>query len=425
MDLNYTSGIGNIHASEAIAGALPLTQNSPQNVKLDLFAEQITGSAFTAPRHLNLKSWVYRTAPSVVHDEFVKLDSYPITKDAFIEIDYPPTQLRWMPLDNIKPKTDFIKGLIPWCYNGSPKTHNGAQIYLYALNTSMEEEYFYSSDGEFLIVPQSGELHFATEFGDITVEPSEIIVIPRGIKFAVSISSKEAKGYAIENFGANFILPELGPIGANGLANPAHFLYPTAKFVKKSGNFKVVNKYHNNLWAANTKINPLNVVAWRGNYAPYKYDLKLFNTINTVSYDHPDPSIFTVLTSQTTRPGVANIDFVIFPPRWIVAENTFRPPYFHRNIMSEFMGLIYGEYDAKSKDFAPGGCSLHNTMTAHGPDAQSYQNALNIELVPERYVGTLAFMFESNLSWNVTKFALEAKNRDKNYLNAWKGLAVG
>ncbi|HEX6160150.1 MAG TPA: homogentisate 1,2-dioxygenase domain-containing protein, partial [Thermoanaerobaculia bacterium] len=261
-----------------------------------------------------------------------------------------------------------------------------------------------------------------TELGHVEVKPGEIAVIPRGTKFRVELQGDDARGYLCENFGAPFRLPDLGPIGANGLANPRDFLSPVAAYEEVEGDFELIAKFGGTLWSARIDHSPLDVVAWHGNYAPYKYDLARFNAINTVSFDHPDPSIFTVLTSPSDTPGTANCDFVIFPPRWMVAENTFRPPYFHRNVMNEYMGLIYGEYDAKAEGFVPGGGSLHNCMSGHGPDAATFEAASNAKLEP-RYLGeTLAFMFETRYVIRPTRFALETPLLQRDYWRCWQGI---
>jgi homogentisate 1,2-dioxygenase len=419
MTLTYLTGFGNRFETEAVKNVLPKNQNAPQQVPHGLYAEQINGSAFTVQRHHNLSSWLYRIQPSVTHGEF-KLTSK--KKNAAEQPPVPPTQMRWDPLPYPKTATDFISGHVTMARNGDLATHNGAAIHLYAFNKSMKDSFFYNADGDFLFVPQEGELLFKTEMGILEVTPGEIIVIPRGIKFQIELINKQARGYILENFGQPFQLPELGVIGAHGLAHPRHFLYPCAAYEERKGKFKLITKFQGNLWSADIDHSPLDVVAWHGNYAPYKYDLRLFNTINTVSFDHPDPSIFTVLTSPSGLPGTANIDFVIFPERWMTAEHTFRPPYYHRNIMSEYMGLIYGVYDAKETGFVPGGGSLHNCMSAHGPDAEAYKKAINAKLKPEYYSGTLAFMFESCYVWQPTQFALNAKFRQKDYLECWEGL---
>ncbi|KAJ3079247.1 hypothetical protein HK102_003925, partial [Quaeritorhiza haematococci] len=364
----YQSGFGNEFHTEALPGAVPHGQNAPQKVPYNLYAEQLSGSAFTAPRTHNHRSWLYRIRPSVCHTPFKRHDSKSTIVKSFAVTDdndsceSTPNQLRWSPFEipGEKEKVDFTEGLHAVCGAGDPSMKNGLAIYVYLANTSMVDTAMYNSDGEFLIVPQQGRLDVQTEMGYLMVEPSEILVIPRGVRFSVRIPDGPSRGYILEIFDRRFELPDLGPIGANGLANPRDFLYPTAAYEDiQDRTFRIVNKYQGRFFVATQEHSPFDVVGWHGNYAPYKYDLRLFNTINTVSYDHPDPSIFTVLTAKTANPGVALADFVIFPPRWMVAEHTFRPPYFHRNCMSEFMGLINGSYDAKAEGFLPGGASLH------------------------------------------------------------------
>ncbi len=418
----YQSGFGNHFESEAIEGALVKGCNAPQTVPYGLYAEQINGSAFTSPRHSNLRSWLYRIRPSVTHGEFSLINHSLFMGTPDSDVVTPPTQMRWDPMPYPSSPCDFIDGLMTLAGNGSIEMQTGGAIHLYVANTSMQDRFFYNADGDFLIVPQEGALRLQTELGILTIAPGEIGVIPRGIKFQVQLLEEKARGYICENFGLPFRLPELGAIGANGLANPRDFQIPTACFDEREGPFVLLAKFQGKLWQTSLHHSPLDVVAWHGNYTPYKYDLRLFNTINSVSFDHPDPSIFTVLTSPSHIPGVANIDFVIFPPRWMVADNTFRPPYYHRNIMSEYMGLIQGTYDAKETGFVPGGGSLHNCMSAHGPDAHAYQKAINASLQPEYYANTLAFMFESKQIWRLTSAALQANFRQKNYLDCWKGL---
>lgn len=424
MEFKYQAGFGSCFQSEAVAGALPQNQNNPQKPPYGLYAEQLSGTSFTAPRVANKFSWLYRIRPSVGHSEFTPRSSGNLLSPPFSpeEARAVPDQLRWQPLSEPKTPTDFLAGLHTVCGHGNPQMMTGAAVHLYACNQDMTD-YFYDADGELLIVPQQGRLLLATELGNLELEPLEIAVIPRGIRFQVRLSDPFARGYICENFGDNFTLPDLGPIGANGLASPRHFLTPTAAFEDRHDRCQVVAKYQGGLWQHDQDGSPLNVVAWWGNYAPYKYDLRLFNTINTVSFDHPDPSIFCVLRSPTERPGVSNIDFVIFPPRWMVAEGTFRPPYYHRNIMSEYMGLIQGAYDAKDGEgFVPGGASLHNCMSAHGPDRAAFEQATSIELRPSKQTNTMAFMFETLFPWQPTTWALSCPERDRGYLNCWAGL---
>lgn len=420
--MKYLHGFGNHFETEAVKGALITGCNSPQNVPFGLYAEQLSGSAFTAPRHTNLSSWLYRIRPSVMHGEFTALPHPAICGTPFATAFTPPTQMRWNPMPYSNTACNFIEGLATIAGNGSIEMQSGAAIHLYCATRSMQDEYFYNADGELLIVPQEGQLQFKTELGVLEVKPGEIIVIPRGIKFQVNLLCDKARGYVCENFGVPFRLPELGVIGANGLANARDFNFPVAAFEDKTGSFRLITKFLGKLWQTDISHSPLDVVAWHGCFAPYKYDLSLFNTMNSVSYDHPDPSIFTVLTSPSSIPGVANVDFVIFPPRWMVADQTFRPPYYHRNIMSEYMGLIHGIYDAKETGFTPGGSSLHNCMAAHGPDATAYQKAINTSLQPEYYDNILAFMFESKQIWQITEQAYQADFRQKNYLACWQGL---
>ncbi len=423
-DLQYNSGFGNEFATEAQPDALPLAQNPPQKTNYGLYAEQLSGSPFTAPRGQNKRSWLYRIRPSVGHEPFKPFKHKTIASTPFGEATT-PNQLRWDPAPLPKQPTDLIEGITTIAGGGDTASWSGLGVHVYAANQSMSfsKRYFYNADGEMLFVPQLGRLHFRTEMGQIMAAPGEIVVIPRGIKFAVDLPDGDTRGYICENYGQPFILPDLGPIGSNGLANPRDFLTPVASYEDIEEKFELIAKFSGQLWSTPVEYCPLDVVAWHGNYAPYKYDLAKFNVINTVSFDHPDPSIFTVLTSPSYPHGTANVDFVIFPPRWMVAEKTFRPPYFHRNIMSEYMGLIHGVYDGKETGgFIPGGGSLHNCMTPHGPDAGVTKKASEADLQPEYLDKTLAFMFESRFVMHPTKFAMESKSLQKDYHRCWKDM---
>ena len=420
---SYLSGFANEFATEALPGALPVGQNSPQRAPYGLYAEQISGTAFTAPRSHNRRSWLYRIRPAAVHKPFRPLPSQGLVSDFSSVPPTPPNQLRWDPLPMPDAATDFIEGWVTMAGNGSPDAGAGCAIHLYAANRNMDGRYFYNADGELLIVPQQGRLHIATEMGRIEVEPQEIAVIPRGVRFQVALPDGQARGYICENFGALFRLPDLGVIGSNGLANPRDFLTPSAWYEDREGDFELLAKFGGGLWSAPIGHSPLDVVAWHGNYAPYKYDLRRFNTIGSISYDHPDPSIFLVLQSPSAVAGVDSIDFVIFPPRWLAAENTFRPPWFHRNVASEFMGLIHGEYDAKAEGFVPGGASLHNCMTGHGPDADTFEKASRSDTsTPGKVADTMAFMFETPAVIKPTRFALETSQLQSEYFQCWQNL---
>lgn len=421
-DVIYQSGFGNEFATEAVAGALPRGQNSPQAAPYNLYTEQISGTAFTAPRGQNRRTWLYRIRPSVAHKPFEPMSNGLLRSTPFDEVPTPPNQLRWQPLPIPEKATDFIDGITTIAGNGDAYTHSGVGIHIYTANASMTDRYFFNADAEMLIVPQLGRLSLRTEMGILNVAPGEIAVIQRGIKFRVELLDKQARGYICENYGSLFRLPDLGPIGANGLANPRDFETPVAAYEDLSGDYRIVCKFQGNLWSASIDHSPLSVVAWHGNYAPYKYDLAKFNCINSVSFDHPDPSIYTVLTAPSEIPGTANVDFVVFPPRWMVTEHTFRPPWFHRNFMNEFMGLIRGEYDAKAEGFVPGGASLHNCMAGHGPDSATFEKATKAELKPVYLADTLAFMFETRFVCRPTKFALESSQLDEQYFECWQGL---
>jgi homogentisate 1,2-dioxygenase len=417
----YMPGFGNHFASEAAAGALPVGRNSPQTPPFGLFPEQLSGTAFTAPRRENLRSWLYRLRPTANHRPFLPCSLVtPLRSAPFQEGAASPNRLRWDPLPLPGASVDFIDGLVTYGGAGDTSAQTGLGVHLYAATKSMAHRAVFNADGEMLIVPQEGALHIKTEFGLIDAPPGFIAVIPRGVRFQVHVDGP-SRGYVCENYGAPFRLPELGPIGANGLANPRDFETPRAWFEDLDEPYEIVQKFEGRLYTSTLDHSPFDVVAWHGNLAPYRYDLSRFNTINTVSFDHPDPSIFTVLTSPSETAGVANVDFVIFPPRWMVAEDTFRPPWFHRNVMSEFMGLVHGAYDAKAGGFAPGGASLHNRMSGHGPDRTSYEAASAAALKPHKIDNTLAFMFETRFVITPTRWADETPLRQLDYDDCWAG----
>ena len=422
--LSYMTGFGNEFETEALPNALPKGQFNPQRVNYGLYAEQFSSTAFTAPRAHNRRTWFYRIRPSVLQGEFAAIDNKRIRSAPITESQAPPNVLRWspFPVPAASESCDFVDGLQTLAANGNVASQQGIGIHLYLMNQSMQQRFFYNADGEMLFVPQSGGLRLHTECGILEIAPGEIAVIPRGMKFRVVLLDDTARGYLCENYGAAFELPERGPVGANGFANDRDFETPIAAFDDSEGDFVLCCKFMGQMYQADIGHSPLDVVAWVGNSVPYKYDLARFNVINSVSFDHPDPSIFTVLTSPSGQAGVANVDFVIFPPRWLVAENTFRPPWYHRNFMSEFMGLIHGVYDAKEAGFEPGGASLHNAFSAHGPEAAVFERASQVDLKPQQYKHTLAFMFESRYVIHPTAFALNCEERQAHYSQCWQGL---
>jgi homogentisate 1,2-dioxygenase len=417
--LQYMSGFGGHFESEAVPGALPKGRNSPQRPAFGLYAEQLSGSAFTAPRHENRRSWLYRMRPTADHRPFVPYLGAPLFAPGTVKEPLAPNRLRWNPPTDLPADADFVDGMVTMLANRDPSDLEGVAVHLYRASKSMTNRVFVDADGELLIIPQHGAIEVQTELGWMEVGPGDVALVPRGMKFRVVVIDGEARGYVAENHGLPFRLPELGPIGANGLANPRDFEVPAAAYEDRDETTEVVQKYLGSLWTTTLGHSPLDVVAWHGNYVPWRYDLARFNTIGTISFDHPDPSIFTVLTSPSNVPGRANADFVIFPPRWMVAEDTFRPPWFHRNVMSEAMGLIHGAYDAKADGFSPGGLSLHNLMSGHGPDVESWQKASDAELKPSKIDNTLAFMVETCWPYRPTQFALDRAQPD--YDVAWTG----
>ena len=424
MQSDYMPGFGNDFESEALPGALPVGQNSPQNCAYGLYAEQLSGTAFTAPRGQNKRSWLYRLRPSVRHGhKFSAVDlPYWQTAPHVVEHGLPLGQLRWGPVAIPDEPLTFLTGMRTMTTAGDVNTQVGMSAGIYLVTTSMQDQYFYNADGEMLIVPQEGSLQFKTEFGVIEVEPGEICVIPRGVKFQVNVLGGPARGYVCENYGGTLTLPDRGPIGANCLANARDFLTPAAAFEDRDAPCELTVKWCGTFHRTEIGHSPLDVVAWHGNYTPYKYNLRHFSPVGAILFDHPDPSIFTVLTAPSGTPGTANIDFVIFPERWMVAEHSFRPPWYHLNIMSEFMGLIYGVYDAKPDGFLPGGMSLHNCMLAHGPDLEAFNKATQGELEPEKLTGTMAFMFETRFPQHLTQFAANLSSLQHDYPECWTGL---
>ena len=414
--LRYNSGFGNGFESEALPGALPIGRNSPQKCAYGLYAEQLSGSPFTAPRASNQRSWLYRIRPTVSHwGTFRQADAGLWLTAPCVEVQIPPAPMRWDPIPLPDQALTFLQGVRTITTAGDAGSQAGMATHVYLATKSMTDEYFYNADGEMMFVPQQGELRLWTEFGIIDIAPGEVAIVPRGVKLRVELPGGPARGYLCENYGGAFTLPERGPIGANCMANPRDFLTPIAAYEDRDTPSRMVVKWGGAMWETDLDHSPLDVVAWHGNYAPYKYDLRRFSPVGPLLFDHADPSIFTTLTSPSETPGTANIDFVIFPDRWMVAENTFRPPWYHMNIMSEFMGLIYGAYDAKPQGFVPGGFSLHNTMLPHGPDQGAFEGASNAELKPHKLEGTMAFMFETRFPQQVTAYAAGIAQRQLGY----------
>jgi len=424
MTSKYMTGFGNVFETEALPAALPLGRNSPQKAPYGLYAEQLSGSPFTAPRSTNERSWLYRIRPSVRHVSDFEAHPFPLWRSApnTHEATLPIGAKRWDPTPIPQEPTTFIEGIRTITTAGDAIAQSGMASHLYFANKSMVNEYLLNADGELLFVPEQGALRLCTELGVIEIAAGEIAVIPRGMTFRVELIDGPARGYLCENYGGKLALPERGPIGANCLANARDFKTPVAAFEDIEVPATIFMKWCGRHYRTKIGHSPLDVVAWHGNYAPYKYDLRDFSPVGALLFDHPDPSIFTVLTSPSAEAGTANIDFAIFGERWLVGENTFRPPWYHRNIMSEFMGLVYGQYDAKEEGFLPGGMSLHNMMLPHGPDFGAFEKASKAELAPHKLSGTLAFMFETRLPQHLTEYSAGLDTLQADYTDCWSGL---
>ena len=420
----YLPGFGNDFETEALPGALPQGQNSPQKCEYGLYAEQLSGTAFTAPRGQNERTWCYRIRPSVKHTgRFTKIDvpywkSAPNVDPDVISLG----QYRWSPVEHAETPLTWITGMRTMTTAGDVNTQVGMASHVYLVNASMEDEYFYSADSELLVVPQEGRLRFCTELGVIDVEPKEIAIIPRGMVYRVEVLEGPCRGFVCENYGQKFDLPSRGPIGANCLANPRDFKTPVAAFEDRDAKSRVVIKWCGQFHETWIDHSPLDVVAWHGNYCAYKYDLRTYSPVGAVLFDHPDPSIFTVLTAPSGQEGTANIDFVLFRERWMVAEHTFRPPWYHKNIMSELMGNIYGVYDAKPEGFVPGGVSLHNMMLPHGPDRDAFEKGSTEPMTPHLQDNTMSFMFETRFPQHLTEFAAKEAPLQDNYIDCWDSI---
>jgi homogentisate 1,2-dioxygenase len=416
--LRYLTGFGGHFETEAVDGALPKGRNSPQRPAYGLYTEQVSGSPFTAPRHENRRSWLYRMRPTADHRPYARYEGAKLFAPGPVKEPLAPNRLRWNPPGDLPEGADFVDGLVTMLVNRSPEDLEGVAVHLYRASKSMERRLFVDADGERLLLPQSGTIQVVTELGRMTLAPGWVGLVPRGIRFRVEVDGG-SRGYVAENHGTPFRLPDLGPIGSNGLANPRDFETPVAWFEDSDEPTEVVQKSLGSLWTTTLDHSPLDVVAWHGNYAPWRYDLSRFNTIGTVSFDHPDPSIFTVLTSPSDIPGRANADFVIFPPRWMVAEDTFRPPWFHRNVMSEVLGRSRADRGAKVAGSPAGGPRIPHLRRPHGPDVDSWKKASGADLKPAKIENTLAFMVESCWPYRPTQFALDRAQPD--YDQAWAG----
>ena len=417
-------GFGNDFETESLEGALPEGQNSPQRCNYGLYGEQLSGTTFTAPQAQNERTWCYRIRPSVKHaNRYEKIQNpYWISAPNIDQDIVSLGQYRWDPVPHSDLSLNWINGMRTMTTAGDVNTQVGMAAHIYLVNTSMVDDYFYSADSELLVVPQEGSLRFHTELGIIDLEPKEIGILPRGLLYRVEVTNGPCRGFVCENYGQKFEMPNRGPIGANCLANRRDFKTPVAAFEDRETPSTVTIKWCGQFHKTKIEHSPLDVVAWHGNYAPCKYNLKNFCPVGSILFDHPDPSIYTVLSAPSGILGTANIDFVLFRERWQVAENTFRPPWYHKNVMSELMGNIYGQYEAKPEGFVPGGTSLHNMMLPHGPDNDAFERASNSELKPTKMENTMSFMFETRFPQHLTNFAAKLAPLQDNYIDCWQDI---
>jgi homogentisate 1,2-dioxygenase len=257
VEPKYLSGFGNEFVSEGLPGAVPGGQNNPQKPPLGLYTEQLSGTAFTVPNARNRRTWLYRIRPSVRHAwNFTETGNHFIRTAPCRESSPPIGQLRWNPPPFPDEPTTFLTGMHTIATNGDAHTQTGMAAHIYLATESMTETYFFNADGELLIVPQEGVLRFVTELGVMVVSPGEIAVMPRGMMYRVELVEGRARGYICENYGAYLGLPERGPIGANGLANPRDFLSPVAAFEDTDQAGELYVKFDGRLFVVETDYSP-------------------------------------------------------------------------------------------------------------------------------------------------------------------------
>lgn len=418
--LKYMTGFGNEFETEALPNALPVGQNSPQKPAYGLYSELFSATTFPAPRARNRRTYMFRIHPSVQAPKYSRIDNSLIATPPFDTVPT-PNNMRWDAFEIGGEDADFIDGLATICGVGGPIAQSGMAMHIYRVTRSMSDRVFTNNDGEMIVMPQQGALRFVTELGVLEAAPGAIVILPKGIRFRVELPEGPARGFVCENFSQAFHLPELGLIGSNGLANAADFYAPVAAYEDRNTPCELVQKYAGNLWATELPYSPLDVVAWRGNCAPMLYDAEKFVALGTATVDHPDPSIFCALTSGGDAVLGPNVDMLILPPRWLVAEHSFRPPGFHRNCVCEMVALIKGRHQGKTGGFGPGGFSIHNNFAPHGPDVNTVQMAREEELKPMKLEGTLAFLFETRFPLAVTPFAHEAKENQADVVAMWQG----
>ncbi|KAF4335858.1 homogentisate 1 2-dioxygenase [Fusarium beomiforme] len=397
----YQPGWGNRHQSEVIPGTLPIGQNNPQDRGFGLYTEGITYSSFAAPRGLNMSTYMYRARPSAAHQGYSRIETKSHIENCFLSLNpkveplYQQAEWSPFPLPREDETIDFTDGLHTLGGSGDPNLRQGIAVYVYMINSSMINKAYCNTDGDFLITPQLGIIDIQTEMGRLFVQPGEICVIQRGVRFRINLAEgvPVARGHIAEVWGSMWELPDLGPIGGHGLANPRDFLYPVAHIDEDLHvPFKIVVKNNGKHVVISQDHSPFDVVAWHGNCVPYKYDLTKFVAQNSTSVDHTDPSINTVLTAKSVDPHVPLADYLWFGPR-----------------ATEMLACIYGAGLGRSDDFLPGGCSYEGGHTPHGGFGEEYiTEAILQHNEPRRILeNQMTIMVESSRTFLFTEYARE------------------
>ncbi|GAD98612.1 homogentisate 1,2-dioxygenase, putative [Paecilomyces variotii No. 5] len=406
----YQVGFGNRFVSEAVPDTIPRDgRNLPQRANYDLYIEQLNGTTFVTCRKDMFNVWFHRIRPSCAHKALKPLEYKHDIVSVFSSqnegVSFVPFNNEWGPLEiplESKP-TNFWQGIKTILGHGDPTLKEGVAVHQYAANLSMDKEAFVNHDGDYLFVPQQGRLDIQTELGRMMVLPGELFVIPAGLRFKVSLPDGPSRGYIQEIFGSHFELPDLGPIGSNGLALPQDFEIPVASYDLDTSSWEIITKLAGKLYHYEQAHTPFDVVGWHGNYVPYKYEIEKLLALSS-SKDQLDPSAYTILTAKSKIPGVSITDFCAFTPKWVNSLNSWRPPYYHRTMGAEVMGMVRGEYGGSAKTLEPGALTCDNAYVPHGETYDAWKKHAFVDLEPTLLgAGVLS----------ITKFALERHNQIK------------
>jgi homogentisate 1,2-dioxygenase len=422
-EMTTLEGFGAPLQSEALPGALPLHQNSPRHAPYGLYPEQLSGTAFGLPRHKNLRTWLYRIRPSAQQSPFRPLRHETFTT-AFTSEPVEPNLFGWRPCPIPSAGQDFVDGIVTLGGAGDGHSRRGYALHWFTANRSMDNRAFCNADGDFLLVPQLGELTLVTELGVLEVGTGQIALLPRGLRYSVVLRSPAARGFIAEVYGRHFELPERGVIGANGLADARHFRTSTAWFEDRLElGYRITSKLGGVLYDAQQDYSPYDVVAWHGNYVPYVYDLAAFVPVSNVRVDHPDPSIYSVVSCPLDETGSNLLDLIVFPPRWDPTEHTFRPPFFHRNATMEWNAVVRSD-SSDGALFESGVSFLTPPMTPHGVTSAAVERAFRLDeataAVPHRSSDqSLWIQFESSLPLQLSPLAREPSRAILDWPTVW------